>query len=140
MKRLIPVLLLIAVGVAGYFLQTPVEQPARSAPTKVSAPAPAIVTQSAFSQEERSEILNTLRRIDSGDNKFRQDGSTFQNREGRLPEKPRDYYKEYTVVTPGAENRGARRIIRGNDGELYYTSDHYRSFLRINEQAEVLKP
>lgn len=59
---------------------------------------------------------------------FDRDGITFQNREGLLPNKPRGYYREFTVITPGASTRGARRIIAGDDGELYYTDDHYESF------------
>jgi ribonuclease T1 len=62
---------------------------------------------------------------------YRQDGSTFQNREGLLPNKPSGYYKEYTVETPGSSDRGARRIIAGQQGELYYTADHYASFRRV---------
>ena len=45
----------------------------------------------------------------------------------------RGYYREYTVPTPGVSHRGARRIVVGRQGELYYTSDHYRSFRRIVE-------
>ena len=59
-----------------------------------------------------------------------QDGRTFANREGRLPSLGRGYYREYTVKTPGARDRGARRIIAGRGGEYYYTEDHYRSFMR----------
>ena len=61
------------------------------------------------------------------------DGSVFHNREGLLPKRSRDYYREYTVKTPGAKDRGARRIVAGRSGELYYTEDHYRSFRRIIE-------
>ena len=61
------------------------------------------------------------------------DGTTFQNREGRLPRRPSGYYREYTVPTPGAKNRGARRIVQGRDGDSWYTSDHYRTFVRIDE-------
>jgi ribonuclease T1 len=61
------------------------------------------------------------------------DGAAFGNFEKRLPAKERGYYREYTVRTPGAKNRGARRIVAGKDGELYYTDDHYRSFRRIRE-------
>jgi ribonuclease T1 len=56
------------------------------------------------------------------------DGSTFGNYEGLLPPKGRDYYAEYTVPTPGERDRGARRIIAGDHGELYWTADHYASF------------
>jgi ribonuclease T1 len=64
---------------------------------------------------------------------YRQDGRTFGNREGRLPRRAHGYYREYTVRTPGAPDRGARRIVAGNGGEFYYTDDHYRSFRRIRE-------
>jgi len=62
---------------------------------------------------------------------YDRDGIVFENREGLLPDEPSGYYHEYTVPTPGASDRGARRIIEGSDGELYWTDDHYRSFERI---------
>lgn len=62
---------------------------------------------------------------------FSKDGSVFQNRERLLPRQPTGYYREYTVITPGEGDRGARRIVRGEAGELYYTDDHYASFARI---------
>lgn len=65
---------------------------------------------------------------------YRRDGIAFQNREGRLPEAQRGYYREYTVTTPGSRDRGARRIISGGRPPtvFYYTDDHYRSFQRIH--------
>jgi ribonuclease T1 len=70
---------------------------------------------------------------------YRKDGTMFANREGLLPRRPRGYYSEYTVPTPGSRDRGARRIVAGKgetgnpatSGEYYYTDDHYRSFRRI---------
>lgn len=62
---------------------------------------------------------------------YDRDGVSFQNREGILPGERRGYYREYTVRTPGSDDRGARRIIAGAGGELYYTDDHYDSFRRI---------
>ena len=64
---------------------------------------------------------------------YRKDGTTFQNRERLLPAKPRGYYREYTVPTPGSRDRGARRIVAGgNPPEVfYYTADHYSSFRQI---------
>lgn len=62
---------------------------------------------------------------------YSRDGITFENREGRLPRKPSSYYREYTVDTPGSQDRGARRIIAGKNGELYYTDDHYDTFVRV---------
>ena len=64
---------------------------------------------------------------------YARDGAVFGNREARLPARPRGYYREYTVRTPGARDRGARRIVAGRDGELYYSGDHYRNFRRIRE-------
>lgn len=66
----------------------------------------------------------------------RKDGSVFRNGERRLPQKPNGYYHEYTVETPGSPDRGARRIIKGNGGELYYSNDHYGTFRRIGAGAD----
>ncbi len=80
------------------------------------------------------EARDTLRLIASGGPfLYRRDGVVFANREHRLPERPRGYYREYTVPTPGARDRGARRIIAGASREYYYTGDHYRTFRRIRE-------
>ena len=66
---------------------------------------------------------------------YRRDGITFQNRENQLPEAKRGYYREYTVPTPGSRDRGARRIVTGGKppSVFYYSSDHYRSFRRIQD-------
>ena len=64
---------------------------------------------------------------------YARDGALFGNRERRLPPRPRGYYREYTVPTPGARDRGARRIVAGRAGEAYYSGDHYRTFRRIIE-------
>ncbi|MDX3852795.1 ribonuclease domain-containing protein [Streptomyces sp. AK02-01A] len=64
---------------------------------------------------------------------YSQDGGVFQNRERLLPSQSSGYYHEYTVVTPGSPDRGARRIITGNkNNEDYYTSNHYASFSLVN--------
>jgi ribonuclease T1 len=76
-----------------------------------------------------AEAIDTLLLIAAdGPYPLDQDGATFQNREAILPDEPRGYYREYTVVTPGSRDRGARRIVTGRDGERYYTDDHYDSF------------
>jgi ribonuclease T1 len=83
---------------------------------------------------ERAELIATLDLIERGGPfPFKQDNTTFGNREGRLPAKPRGHYREFTVPTPGASNRGARRVVRGKTGETFYTRDHYRTFMRIDE-------
>ena len=78
------------------------------------------------------EAASTLELIDAG-GPFpeERDGVTFENREELLPDQPRGYYSEYTVPTPGSDDRGARRIVVGEGGELYWTADHYSSFSRI---------
>jgi len=48
-----------------------------------------------------------------------------------LPDREDGYYRGYTVETPGSEDRGARRIVGGAEGELYWTDDLYTSFRRI---------
>ena len=78
------------------------------------------------------EAQETIELIDQGGPfPYDKDGSTFGNREGILPDRPHGYYKEYTVITPGSRDRGARRIVGGADGELYYTDDHYDSFREV---------
>jgi guanyl-specific ribonuclease Sa len=80
------------------------------------------------------EALATLRLIAShGPFPYDRDGVVFNNFEHRLPEQARGYYHEYTVPTPGADNRGARRIITGGDPPqiFYYTDDHYQTFRQI---------
>ncbi len=78
------------------------------------------------------EARETIRLIGQGGPfPYDKDGATFQNREGLLPRRPSGYYREYTVITPGSYDRGARRIIAGKGGELYYTDDHYDSFRRV---------
>jgi ribonuclease T1 len=64
---------------------------------------------------------------------YERDGLVFGNFEKRLPLRERGYYREYTVRTPGASGRGARRIVAGKGGELYYTDDHYQTFKRVKE-------
>ncbi|MBE0616066.1 MAG: ribonuclease [Burkholderiales bacterium] len=89
-----------------------------------------------------AEARTTLARIKAGGPfTYAKDGSVFGNREKLLPARSRGYYREYTVNTPGARGRGARRIVAGSgasgdvrsSGEYYYSDDHYNSFRRIHE-------
>lgn len=77
-----------------------------------------------------SQAHDTLDLIDKGGPyPYPQDGTVFSNREGILPSQSSGYYHEYTVVTPGSPDRGARRIVTGEkNNEDYYTADHYESF------------
>lgn len=84
-----------------------------------------------------AEARDVLARIDAG-GPFKypgNDGVTFENREGLLPEQPRGYYEEYTVER-GPDERGPWRIVTGDElDEVYWTEDHYRSFARIEDHG-----
>jgi ribonuclease T1 len=80
---------------------------------------------------EARQTLQLIKR--GGPFPYARDGIPFGNREGLLPAQPRNYYREFTVPTPGLKHRGARRIIAGKVADYWYTEDHYRSFQRIRE-------
>lgn len=129
-RLLIPLLVLLIAAATLWQRQTETVFPA---PGQSQGPGE---SQSQF--EDRgglpAEARETLELIERGGPfPYRQDGSVFQNREELLPEAPRGYYHEYTVPTPGARDRGARRIIAGGTppSVWYYTDDHYRSFRPI---------
>ncbi|MFJ8624186.1 ribonuclease [Kitasatospora sp. NPDC093550] len=66
---------------------------------------------------------------------YNRDGIVFENRESRLPRKADGYYHEYTVVTPGSNDRGTRRVVTGNAGEQYWSADHYATFQEIDPRC-----
>lgn len=93
-------------------------------------PAAATASTAAFPPE----VFETIVLIESdGPFPYSRDGAVFMNREGLLPQRERGYWREYTVPTPGESDRGARRIVAGRGGEIYYTADHYRTFVRVKE-------
>ena len=80
------------------------------------------------------QAQQVVRLIDAGGPfPYPQDGEVFGNVERLLPMHPRGWYHEYTVPTPGSPDRGARRIVTGQDGARYYTADHYESFARVED-------
>ncbi|MFE9022672.1 ribonuclease domain-containing protein [Streptomyces sp. NPDC007808] len=97
--------------------------------TVTATPAAAAVGSICYSRLP-SQAHDTLDLIEQGGPyPFEQDGTVFQNREGILPSQSSGYYHEYTVITPGSDTRGARRIVTGErNQEDYYTADHYESF------------
>ena len=99
---------------------SPRRPPAESARKPASLPA--------FLPPEAHDTIALILR--GGPFPHRQDGSVFGNRERRLPQRPRGYYREYTVRTPDLGHRGARRIVTGGDPPdvWYYTDDHYETF------------
>jgi ribonuclease T1 len=107
------------------------------APQSAIARGPAPVLGSVSQSGLPPEAIATEKLIRSnGPFAHSKDGAVFGNRERRLPAERRGYYREYTVRTPGAHDRGARRIVCGGDRPAnpeacYYTDDHYASFRRI---------
>ena len=84
------------------------------------------------------EAVNTLNLIAAGGPyPYEKDGIVFGNYERLLTPQRRGYYHEYTVPTPRARNRGARRIVCGGPlrqtDNCFYSDDHYTSFKRIVE-------
>ena len=137
-----PLLLLTAVIVlvAGLWAMRTLQQPPppQFAPSLDGPAAPAVGeeprqpgtggTLPAFLPPEAHDTIALIQR--NGRFPHRQDGSVFGNREQRLPQRPRGYYREYTVRTPDLGHRGARRIVTGGDPPevWYYTDDHYETF------------
>jgi len=95
----------------------------------ISASAVAGEVQYQALPREAQQTLALIRA--GGPFPYPQDGRTFGNRQGLLPKRGHGYYLEYTVKTPGARDRGARRIVAGGGVEFYYTEDHYGSFRKI---------
>jgi len=84
------------------------------------------------------DLAPTMERIAAGRRlRFPNDGTTFQNRENRLPRRPPGYYREWVVPTPKEPGPGPQRVITGDAGEVWYTSDHYRTFRRIPTEIRV---
>jgi ribonuclease T1 len=119
---------LLAVGCAASFL-TAVPAIARDVATDRRDVAAATLPR------EARDVLERIRA--GGPFRFERDGVTFGNRERLLPPRRRGFYHEYTVATPGAHDRGARRIVCGGPQRTpdvcYYSDDHYASFRRIRE-------
>ena len=119
----------VAIALLIAYVAWPLPAAARTTPGH-DASALAVVALAALPAEAR----HTARLIrQGGPFPYERDGVEFRNRERLLPRQDRSYYREYTVQTPGLTHRGARRIVAGRGGELYYTDDHYRSFRRIRE-------
>jgi ribonuclease T1 len=120
-------------------LSSSCELPAGSQATPLSAAERRVLRTLDLSQVpegEHTAIVEVVATIDAGGPfPYRQDGTIFQNRERRLPLHPAGFWHEYTVPTPGSNDRGARRVIGGDDDSLFYTRDHYRSFVTIREAA-----
>ena len=126
-RQFVPSLVLVASVLIG----SGVPEASAKGPTPAGPSAPIQV------DELPTQAMNTLVLIQQGGPfPYSKDGAVFGNRERLLPNNPRGYYREYTVQTVGASNRGARRIVCGGfqvkaPDTCYYTNDHYASFRRI---------
>lgn len=109
--------------------------PHAAARTNVPAAAPVFGTVSLAALPVEAQQTERLIRS-GGPFPYGKDGAVFGNRERLLPLQARGFYREYTVRTPGARDRGARRIVCGGmqprePDACFYTEDHYASFKRI---------
>ena len=125
--------LVAVLAVAGWWLQhdngdePPAAEPSATSTAAADDPASGLpYVDLADLPPEAAEVVHLIDQ--GGPFPYDKDGSTFGNYEGLLPDRPDGYYREYTVDTPGSDDRGARRIIGGAEGELYWTGDHYESF------------
>ena len=114
---------------------TAASHPASAAPATTSRSKSGLpVCQLSSLPAEATTTVDLIHR--GGPFPYSRDGIVFGNFERRLPNQQRGYYHEYTVPTPGAKTRGARRVITGgeppaNPPEFYYTGDHYETFCQI---------
>ena len=118
--------------------------------TRAAAPAPGRDFAPKIEDAARVKyIMKLITDIYNGANlPYSQDGTTFTNREGRLPAQPLGFYKEYTLITgnaphtviiggttfqvsPDLGKRGSERIIIGGGEKIYYTPDHYANFIQL---------
>lgn len=131
-------LAVLALVVSGYLLQ-----PGDAGPGAPTPPVGQVRTAAPVDDETGlpwadlgtlpPQVADTVSRLDrGGPYRYAQDDTVFGNRERLLPARPAAYYREYTVPTPGSPDRGPRRVVAGDRGrQLFYTGDHYASFVRI---------
>lgn len=129
----VAVLLVAVMALLGYCARTAMAPSGEGgAPAASAARTPVSGLPTVPLRDLPKEAAATVALIDAnGPFPYDKDGTVFGNLEGILPKQPRGYYREYTVPTPGSRDRGARRLVAGRDGDLYYTADHYESFRQV---------
>jgi ribonuclease T1 len=142
-RQLAPYLVSVAVILAFIVVEWAGSTNFGCAPAPSTVNIPAAISETPVQQNHKGgvslsslpgEAADTLKLIKQGGPfPYSKDGAVFSNYEGLLPAKSSGYYHEYTVITSGSPDRGARRIVAGSPGEYYYTGDHYLSFRRILE-------
>ena len=112
------------------------ERPAEPAPVSREAP-PAIALGDPALERQVALVIDSMDRTGRPPAGVAQGGrqggtrGVFENAEGRLPRREHGYYTETDVWPRSEGGRGARRLIFGRGGEVYYTADHYRTFVRV---------
>ena len=144
--RLITLALALGIAALSYFgINVPgldTNNDGSSAPARTAAGHDSVARSGNTIAESElpKQAIQTLQLIrQGGPFPYEKDGTVFGNREKRLPDQQRGYYREYTVETPGVNHRGARRIVSGGPvtrpAEYFYTKDHYETFRMIVEDA-----
>ena len=128
---LIGLLMLVAGGWVSHHAFA--DPPAGGRPVAVASTAGLPVRGLSQLPPQATQVWQLIRH--GGPFPYRQDGGMFGNREARLPSRQAGYYREYTVPTPGEHDRGPRRLITGGADELYYTGDHYMTFVAVDPKA-----
>lgn len=131
--------LIAVVGLLGFQAGAVASAPPAAQDTQAVQQAPCGET-SEFEKVDLSQLppeaADTVELIkQGGPYPYPEDDQVFENREGILPDCEEGYYREYTVETPGEDDRGARRFVTGEGGEFFWTEDHYESFKLTNVDA-----
>lgn len=133
-RRVWGLVVLLVVVAATWWLDSLGSDPEPAPRPTTTAAATSVPDGSGVTVDLPREAIDTIALVDAGGPfPYSRDGVVFENRERRLPQEPRGYYREYTVPTPGEDDRGARRLVEGRGGELYYSDDHYASFEQVRE-------
>jgi filamentous hemagglutinin len=142
-KHTLTSFIVVILAIAGYFFFGEQPNPGNqgASPPVSSSPAQSTLLiqnvkiydlDGRLAYEGDIDLEPELARIERGDrDPHDNDGAIFQNREGRLPQQARGYYHEYVVRTLGISHAGPQRLILGENGEIYYTPDHYESFIKV---------
>jgi hypothetical protein len=133
-------LLLVAVGVGVFRLRgvapSPAPPPVTLGPPQLASPQPASPLDEPKLKAQIQTITESMARTGHPPKGIPRGGrgknrGTFLNSEGKLPAEPRGYYTETDVWPRGPNGRGPERLVFGKGGEVYFSPDHYKTFLRV---------
>jgi len=131
-QPLLALVALLVVVALGYGVQAAVDRGSGDASSNPSASSGASSLRTVDAASLPLPARQTITLISrGGPYPYSRDGIVFRDDENLLPAHESGWYHEYTVRTPGESDRGPRRIITGRDGSVYYTADHYASFVRV---------